>query len=114
MALSATELKVFIDAVSHYFGQLTRDKAVIRSSYLADTELPHFDYTGLITLSGQFRGCVYFSASRRLLRELLIQMQEPDTCEQNLQSRRREIIVIYSEQQGMRCKAPAATQCEHC
>ncbi len=82
--LSAIELKVFIDAVSHYFGQLTRDKAVIRSSYLAETELPYFDYTGLITLSGQFRGCVYFSASRRLLRELLIQMQEPDTCEQNL------------------------------
>jgi len=29
-------------------------------------------------------------------------------------SSRREIIVIYSEQQGMRCKAPAATQREHC
>ncbi len=82
--ISETELKVFIDAVSHYFAQLTREPAVIRSSYLADMELPHFDYTGLITLSGRFRGCVYFSASRRLLRELLIQMQEPDTCEQNL------------------------------
>ena len=82
--LSETELKVFIAAVSNYFGQLTNVPANIKSSYLADTELPHFDYTGLITLSGHFRGCVYVSASRRLLRELLVRMQEPDTCEQNL------------------------------
>lgn len=82
--LSETELKVFIAAVSNYFEQLTTEPAVIRSSYLADAELPHFDYTGLITLSGRFRGCVYFSAPRLLLRELLLQLQEPDTCEQNL------------------------------
>ncbi|MEO7579279.1 MAG: chemotaxis protein CheX [Massilia sp.] len=82
--LSEVELKVFIDAVSHYFGTLTQEAALIRSSYLIDAEMPHFDYTGLITLSGRFRGCVYFSAPRRLVRELLVQMQEPDTCEQNL------------------------------
>jgi chemotaxis protein CheX len=82
--LSATELKVFIDAVTHYFSQLTCETAVIRSSYLAETEMPHFDYTGLITLSGHFQGCVYFSAPRRLVRELLIQLQEPDTCDENL------------------------------
>ena len=82
--LSETELKVFIAAVSNYFGQLTNVPANIKSSYLADTELPHFDYTGLITLSGRFRGCVYFSAPRLMVRELLLQMQEPDTCEQNL------------------------------
>lgn len=82
--LSATELKVFIDAVTHYFSQLTSEKAVIRSSYLADAALPYFDYTGLITLSGQYRGCIYFSAPRRLVRELLIQLQEPDTCDDNL------------------------------
>jgi chemotaxis protein CheX len=82
--LSETELKVFIAAVSNYFEQLTNEPAVIRSSYLADTELPHYDYTGLITLSGRYRGCVYFSAPRRLVREMLLQMHEPDTCEQNL------------------------------
>ena len=82
--LNEIELKVFITAVSSYFARLTSEAAVIRSSYLADAALPHFDYTGLITLSGRFRGCVYFSAPRLLMRELLLQMQEPDTCEQNL------------------------------
>jgi chemotaxis protein CheX len=38
----------------------------------------------MITLSGKFRGCVYFSAPRLLVRELLIQLQEPDTREVNL------------------------------
>jgi hypothetical protein len=37
-----------------------------------------------ITLSASFRGCVYFSAPRLLVRGLLIQLQEPDTCEDNL------------------------------
>lgn len=82
--LNKAELKVFIDAVTHYFTHLTREPATIRSSYLAEAEMPHFDYTGLITLSGRFRGCIYFSAPRLLVRELLIRLQEPDTCEDNL------------------------------
>jgi chemotaxis protein CheX len=82
--LNENELKVFIESVTHYFSHLTREPAEIRSSYLADAETPRFDYTGLITLSGKFRGCVYFSAPRLLVRELLIQLHEPDTHEHNL------------------------------
>lgn len=82
--LSASDLKIFIDAVTHYFSHLTREPAEIRTSYLADSDMPHFEYTGLITLSGKFRGCVYFSAPRLLVRELLIRLDEPDICEENL------------------------------
>ncbi len=84
MDISKEDLKVFIDSVTHYFSHLTREPADIRASYLADADLPRLDYTGLITLSGRFRGCVYFSAPRRLIRELLLQMHEPDVCEENL------------------------------
>lgn len=82
--LSENELKIFIEAVTHYFSHLTREPAEIRSAYLSGEETPHFDYTGLITLSGRFRGCVYFSAPRLMVRELLIRLQEPDTREDNL------------------------------
>lgn len=82
--MNENELKVFIDAVTRFFGQLTRDPAVIRASYLAESTLPRLDYTGLITFSGRFRGCVYFSAPGRMLRELLRAMKEPDTREENL------------------------------
>jgi chemotaxis protein CheX len=82
--ISENDTRVFIDAVTHYFGHLTGEAAVIRSAYLADTTLPRFDYTGLITLSGQFRGCVYFSASRLMTTKLLTALREPDTGNANL------------------------------
>lgn len=56
----------------------------MRAAYLTDASIPHYDYTGLITLSGRFRGCVYFSAQRPMLLELLHEMQEPDSGEHNL------------------------------
>lgn len=82
--MKESELKVFIDAVTHYFSQQTSTPAEIRAAYLAADSMPRYDYTGLITLSGRFRGCVYFSASRQMVRELLIMQQEPDTCDANL------------------------------
>ena len=82
--MSEIEFKVFIDAVTHYFSHLTGEEALIRASYLADPSALRFDYTGLITLSGRFRGCVYFTAPGRMLRELLRAMHEADTHEDNL------------------------------
>ena len=82
--MSETEFKVFIDAVTHYFSHQTYEPAVIRASYLADPAALNFDYTGLITVSGRFRGCVYFTAHGRMLRELLRALHEPDVREDNL------------------------------
>lgn len=82
--LREEEIRVFIDAVRHYFVQLTSQPALVRASYLAANEVPYFAYTGLITLSGQFRGCVYVSAEAGMLRALLKEMREPDTSEENL------------------------------
>ncbi|GAC1623759.1 MAG: hypothetical protein NVS9B10_09060 [Nevskia sp.] len=82
--INETDLKVFADAVTHYFSHLTREPAVVHAAYLAEASIPHFDYTGLITLSGRFRGCVYFSASRPMVLDLLRALQEPDASESNL------------------------------
>jgi chemotaxis protein CheX len=82
--MSESEFKVFIDAVTHYFLHQTGEPAAIRASYLSDPAAVSFDYTGLIVLSGRFRGCVYFTAPGRLLRELLRTLHEPDAREDNL------------------------------
>ena len=82
--LTENELKVFIDAVLHYFAQMSTYKPEIRTSYLAQEGAPSYDYTGLISISGHYRGCVYFTAPRLMLRQLLIEMREPDTTEANL------------------------------
>lgn len=84
MELREQELKVFVDAVTHYFAHSTRDAATIRSAWLANTAMPRFPYTGLITFSGQFRGCVHFSAPAAMIRELLGEWSERDTGEANL------------------------------
>lgn len=82
--ISETDARVFVDAVSNYFSHLSGEPAVIRSAYLADKRLPRYDYTGLISLSGQFRGSVYFSASSVMAAKLLLAMRESDTGKNNL------------------------------
>lgn len=82
--MSDNDLKVFVEAVTHYFVHLTHEPAAIRAAFLADGVVPYCEYTGLITLSGRFRGCVYFSAPAPLLRDLLVALHEPDMHESNL------------------------------
>jgi chemotaxis protein CheX len=82
--ISEIEIRVFIEAVTNYFDHLTGEPAIIRSAYLADVVLPRFDYTGLITLSGQFRGCVYFSATKQMTTKLLHTLREPNLSNANL------------------------------
>lgn len=82
--MTDSELKIFINAVTYYFAQLTREPATVRSAYLANSAIPYFDYTGLITVSGRYRGCVYFSTSGDALRALLAEFSEPERHEENL------------------------------
>ena len=83
--ISENELKVYVDAVTRYFSHITREQAAVKSAYLSDQEVTPGcgDYTGLITFSGGFRGCVYFSAPAQLVRSLLHDMEERDLSEYN-------------------------------
>ncbi len=80
------DIHVFVDAVSHYFMQITSEKAEIKGAFLAQGETfpPTFDLTGMIRLSGKFRGCVYFSAPRVMLSRLLLSMRESRLSDEQL------------------------------
>lgn len=83
--MNESDLKVFVDAVVHYFSQLTREPATVRAAYLAESgALPVLQYTGRIDVSGRMRGSVRFSARRPMLYDLLREAQEPDASEDNL------------------------------
>lgn len=85
MNMTESDLKVFVDAVTHYFSHLTREPATIRAAYLAENGLPpELQYTGRITVSGRLRGSVHFSAKRPMLFDLLREAREPDASEDNL------------------------------
>lgn len=76
-ALSQAEIKVISDAAQNYFGRLTKESARISSSFLATPgQLPEFDYTGLIVITGSYRGCVYFTAPKMMMRFLLLSVGE--------------------------------------
>lgn len=79
------QLRAFVEIVQHYFEQTSKRGAQIGSPYLADlASLPIFDYTGVIGISGARRGCVYFTAPARMLRNLLLRLGEADVSEANL------------------------------
>lgn len=83
--MTENDLKVFVDAVTHYFSHLTREPATVRAAYLAEVGIPPvLQYTGRIDVSGRLRGSVHFSARRPMLFDLLREAQEPDTSESNL------------------------------
>ena len=75
--LTQDELKVITDAARNYFGRLTKEAARVSASFLVEAgDLPEFDYTGLITISGAYRGWVYFTAPKMMMRFLLLSVGE--------------------------------------
>lgn len=69
--MSPHELDAISDAVQAYFGRLTRQGVATGNSAVSG-ELPEFDYTGMVAVSGAYRGCIYFTAPRLMLRYLLL------------------------------------------
>lgn len=77
--MNETDLRVFADAVRHYFSQLGSEKAEIRTSFLQDSaSVPVYDFTGIIRVGGDYSGQVRVSASRRLVLYLLQLNHAPD------------------------------------
>ncbi|MDR0478278.1 MAG: chemotaxis protein CheX [Burkholderiaceae bacterium] len=76
--ITEQEICVFAEAVGHYFNQMTGEQAKIETSFLAEgrTGLPAYDFTGQITVGGQYQGYIYFSAPRIMLTRLLLEMKE--------------------------------------
>jgi chemotaxis protein CheX len=84
--LNEEEIKVFTDAVAHYFDQLTREPAAVRGAYLehGGETAPVYDFSGRIEISGMFRGSVTVSAPRAMVRHLLAVLHETDQSEASL------------------------------
>ena len=83
--MSQETLQVFIDGVVGYF-QHTNDKNVkVGTPYLVENNNPAaYDVTGIIGISGPYRGCVYFTAPRILLKHLLLSIGELDTSNEHI------------------------------
>ena len=78
-------LQVFIDGVVRYFDHIEDSAVKVGTPYLVENNEPAaFDVTGIIGVTGPYRGCVYFTAPRILMKHLLLQMGEDDTCTEHV------------------------------
>lgn len=77
--------QVFIDSVTNYFDQLNDDTIAVDTPYLNENHTPILsDYTGVIGITGNNKGLVYFTAPKDLLKQMLLSMREADDSEDNL------------------------------
>ncbi|HYN54332.1 MAG TPA: chemotaxis protein CheX [Methylotenera sp.] len=82
--LSEKDIEIFIEAVGGYFKQITKEAASVGVAYLAQKAFPMNDFTGMIKVSADYEGTLYFSAPSAMLRHLLTVMKETDQSDENL------------------------------
>ena len=91
------QIETFIEGAVRYFAHLPSANVEVGAPYLVpNTEPVAFDVSGLVEVSGKSQGCVYFSAARNLLTEVLESLGEPDHREENLKDVAGEIANTLS------------------
>ncbi len=73
------EVSVFLDSVLNYFTTTVQQPAVCGTPFLSIDKTPELsDFTGMIKISGKFKGLVAFTAPKSMLCVMLMRMQETD------------------------------------
>ncbi len=68
----AQDLAIFVDSVMNYFTTTTNQGPKVATPYLVKDIDDHIeDYTGVITVSGEKQGLVFFSAPKRMIGHIL-------------------------------------------
>jgi len=83
--MSEQTIQVFIDGVVRFFEHTNNKEVRVGTPYLVENVEPAaYDVTGIIGISGPYRGCVYFTAPRILLKHLLMSIGEMDTSNEHI------------------------------
>lgn len=79
------DLQIFIDGATNFFSQITGDPAVVGTPYLVSNRLDTAKgFTGIIGISGERKGSVYFTAPPVLIKVLLMSIGEEDTSHEQM------------------------------
>ncbi|WP_415890601.1 chemotaxis protein CheX [Neptuniibacter sp. SY11_33] len=78
-------IEVFINSLERFYQQINLDEIEIGVPYLLDSNEPIVeDFTGIIGISGQRKGCVYYTCPRAMLSYILIAMGENEVSNNHL------------------------------
>lgn len=73
--MKAKDLAVFVDGIANYFNSTTDQAASVGTPFLSKEVNEHInDFTGVIGISGSYKGSIFFSAPRILLMHVLSNM----------------------------------------
>lgn len=90
-------MQVFIDGVNRFFNEVNNINAEVGTPYLVENNTPKaLDYTGIIGVSGYYKGCVYFTAPKVLLKHVLMSIGESDITEASMRDLVGEIANTIS------------------
>ena len=83
--MNESDLDIFVQGAKNYFAQIADEELSLGTAYLVENRVPAArDYTGVISISGRYKGIVYFTAPRDLLGHMLIWLGEQNTSEEFL------------------------------
>jgi chemotaxis protein CheX len=75
--MNEKEVNVFIKGAKNYFKTVSQQEVEIGTPYLVNSrDAAVGDYTGIIGISGERKGCVFVTAPTAMLRHLLISIGE--------------------------------------
>lgn len=83
-SLIEEDVKLFVEAVQHYFKVTTSEPPQITSAFLGTGEIETEEFNGIVSFSGLFNGHVIVSMPGKLLRELLAMQGEMTFSDANL------------------------------
>lgn len=80
--MKESELQIFIDSLTRYFAtNIGGDLALGHAFHTTSQDTPASDYTGIIGVSGDRQGCIYLTAPKAMLGQVLLAMGEPEIDE---------------------------------
>ena len=69
--MTEQDMTVFVKSVLTYFERISGESATAGIPRQKDNDSVMLDYTGIIGISGQRKGCVYFTTTNEMLREVI-------------------------------------------
>jgi chemotaxis protein CheX len=76
------DLKVFVKGTEYFFLQVTSTRADVSTPFIREaTDHVIDDFSAVIGISGSQRGCVYYSAPREMIRELVTHYGETEASD---------------------------------
>jgi len=77
--MTEEDLKIFVTGTSHYFAQVANSTAEVSTPFVKEpSDHVMFDFSAVIGITGSQRGCVYYTAPRDMVADLVSRLGEPD------------------------------------